>query len=271
MTEQELLLTSILKCRRVDLYTQDRALSQAQSVFLARAQQRRRLGEPIQYILGGTEFLGLMLSVNADVLIPRPETEGMVAHVRDVLKEMGRKSARPLSLLDVGTGSGAIAIALASGIPSLQCTAVESSSAALSVARDNAVRHGLEERITFIGEDASAFLASCPSASYDVVISNPPYIPQSCLETLPMEVRQEPRLALDGGQDGLDFYRLFCLAVPRILRDQGILVCEFWDGQEALIRPMFQETWDIQFFQDLSGVPRFFIAGPMPADVRIGG
>jgi len=267
MTEQELLLTSILNCRRVDLYTRDLDLSESQSALLKRAQQRCRSGEPIQYVLGETDFLGLTLAVNPDVLIPRPETEWMVAHIRTVMKERARKSSKPLSLLDLGTGSGAIAIAMAKEISSLQCTAVDVSRAALGVARDNAARHGIGDRISFIHDEAACFLSACPSTSYDIVVSNPPYIPQSCLKTLPPEVQREPHLALDGGQDGLDFYRLFCRTVPRILQDQGMLVCEFWDNQETMIQQIFQDAWEIQFFNDLSGVARFFVAGLMPPNV----
>ena len=259
MTEQELMLTSVLKCRRMDLYTDDICLSSQQEQTLKRMRHRRENGEPLQYILGETEFQGLKFYVNSHVLIPRPETELMVEKVYDVMTARGA-GAGSYSFLDIGTGSGCIAVSLAKRFPGSRCKALDVSSRALTTAQRNARRHHVSNRIEFIHGDIVRAVENFSAGAFDMIISNPPYIPRDQLRRLPRDVQAEPVTALDGGEDGLDFYRIFLRDTPKLLKQGGLLVCEFWDGQDKAIRGLFGNEWRAEFFQDFSGVNRFFIA-----------
>ncbi|MBA4495941.1 peptide chain release factor N(5)-glutamine methyltransferase [Paenactinomyces guangxiensis] len=168
--------------------------------------ERRAQGEPIQYILGDQEFYGRLFQVNPSVLIPRPETEILVETVlQEAEKEWGDQ---PLHVVDVGTGSGAIAVTLAAERPHWEVTAIDVSKEALNMARQNARQHQVEERIMWIhGEYLTPLLQG--KAPLDILVSNPPYIPSAEVHGLEKQVSQfEPRLALDGGEDGLDPYRV---------------------------------------------------------------
>lgn len=168
--------------------------------------QRRMQGEPLQYIFGDQEFYGRIFEVNPSVLIPRPETELLVETVlREADKEWGDK---PLRVVDVGTGSGAIAVTLAVERPRWHVTAIEISQAALQTARRNAARHGVEERMEWIhGEYLTPLIGR--KSPPDILVSNPPYIPSALVPKLEKQVSQfEPRLALDGGEDGLNPYQV---------------------------------------------------------------
>jgi len=189
---------------------------------------------PVQYIIGKTEFCGLDLVVNEDVLIPRPETELLVDIAIDIFnaERKNRQNAeRNLRILDLGTGSGNIAIALTKRVSDCKMVASDISPRALEVARLNAKRHGIGDRIEFIESD----LFEDIEGKFDIIVSNPPYIANIEFETLQKEVLMEPRVALSGGEDGIDFYRKIISQAPAHLTGGGALLMEMGYGQKSAI------------------------------------
>lgn len=236
MTEKEILLTSLLHCSRSALYSQDWALNDEQEKRLFEALSLRSQGMPLQYILGEVEFFGLVLKVDKRVLIPRPETEILV---EIVLKRIENRGLKIETILDVGTGSGCIAVSLAKSLPEVQIDALDVSLEALVLAKENAVKNCVDERINFIQSDLFfAFNknnANNRLGSYDIIISNPPYVRSCDIAQLPPDVRFEPRAALDGGSDGLDFYRRLIAESARFLRKDGLLFLEIGFEQRKSI------------------------------------
>ena len=208
--------------------------------------QRRAAREPLQYIEGTTDFFGLCFDVTPSVLIPRADTESVCEQALGLLPGLPGHS-----VLDLGTGSGAIAIVLAA-IGKAQVTAVDISAEALEVARQNARKHAV--RVRFFQSD---LFESLPLGRFGLIVSNPPYIPARELPLLQPEVRFEPRRALDGGEDGLDFYRRIASGLRERLLPGGALVLECGDDQTdrvaAMFSPYFSQT---VCFRDLSGQPR---------------
>ncbi len=237
MTEDEQILTSLLNCRRVDLYTEPKNLTDEESKRYLEMQERRSAGEPLQYVLGHCEFRGIKLFVDRRVLVPRPETEQLVEQcIRNVREDFGTEH---VNVLDLGTGSGNIAIVLAKELENCHVTAVDISPDALEVARANAKNNGVEDKITFVCRELEAFLAGTAPGTFHAVISNPPYIPSAQLARLPKDVQQEPRIALDGGEDGLKYFRqIFTLGQP-LLKPEGLIFCEIGDGQRPLLEEVF--------------------------------
>jgi release factor glutamine methyltransferase len=224
---------------------------------------RRAAGEPLQYITGHQEFYGLDFIVTPDVLIPRPETEFLVERVIDF--ERARYDEGPPIIVDAGTGSGCIAVTLAYNIPAARVIAIDISSAALDVARANAERHGVQDRIEFVEGDLLEPLGRLASGSsglegaIDLIASNPPYVEEGKPETLQREVRDwEPALALYGGADGLSFYRRLLAEGAVYLKSGGHLVCEIGYTQLDAIREMIDVTkWElVDVTDDLQGIPR---------------
>jgi len=220
------------------------------------ALERRAGGEPLQYITGHQEFWGLDLLVTPAVLIPRPETE----HAVEAALELLRGMASP-RLVDVGTGSGCIALALASELSRARVEAVDISDEALQVARQNASRLNLESRISFSRSDLlEKYLNS--AATFDMVVSNPPYVGDSETDKLQVEVREhEPYQALfGGGKEGLDIYRRLIPQASRVLKPDGWLVMEIGYTQEQAIRDLLQHWNQVRSVPDLQGIPRVMIA-----------
>ena len=226
--EAEVLLRHVLSMDRSEflalVYTSDLGLTDSQSLQLQSLLTRRLSGEPLAYIVGRREFYGLELSVTGQVLVPRQETELLVDLVLEHLA--GSSSHRPL-MVDVGTGSGAVALAVAAHIENVKVTATDISSQALEVARRNAVSLGLSDRISFVHGD----MLSSIKGPIDVIVSNPPYIPSDGIEGLAVEVRQEPRIALDGGIDGLDPLRRLVAQTSGKLATGGVLIVELMPEQ----------------------------------------
>jgi release factor glutamine methyltransferase len=213
--------------------------------------RRRLAGEPIQYITGEAEFYGLTFCVNRDVLIPRPETE----HLVERALKFARQFTRP-RIVDVGTGSGAIAVALADKLRAAQITATEISAPALAVARENAERNGLADYIRFLQGD---LLAPVAGEQFDMVVSNPPYVPERDRDSLSLEVRgYEPAQALFAGPDGLAIYRRLIPAAWNALVVGGFVVLEIGFGQELAIGALLAASrfTEIEFIVDLQGIPR---------------
>lgn len=231
MTEQELMLTSLLNCRRVDLYVDSKTLTPVQQSLLSLMLKRRKNGEPLQHILGSCEFMGLKFLTDKRALIPRPETEILVEAVIEKALNLSRF---PLRILDIGTGCGNIAVSLAVNISNSLITAVDISKEALDLARDNARLNQTEEKIRFIESDLFSYLSSYLALEnlFDIIVSNPPYIPAGQIAHLPVEVHHDPKIALDGGADGLDFYRRIITESPRFLRKGGFIFLEIGDGQK---------------------------------------
>ena len=207
-----------------EVFGDSRGLSANQSIDLQTIVDRRLSGEPLAYIVGQREFYGLTLEVDSHVLIPRQETELLVDIV---LEHLARSGLRDPVVADVGTGSGAIALAVATHADGIRVAATDISEDALEVARRNAVSHGLSDRIEFVHGDLLASL----EGPIDVVVSNPPYIPSSELRDLAVEVRREPRIALDGGDDGLDPLRRLLSQSAAMLAPGGMVVVELMPGQ----------------------------------------
>lgn len=213
--------------------------------------ERRFRGEPIQYITGECEFYGLPFHVTRDVLIPRPETE----HLVEKVVEWAPLFSSP-RILDVGTGSGAIAIALAHEWESAQITAIDVSTRALELARSNANRVGFAERIRFLDGE---LLAPVAGEQFDLIVSNPPYVPEADRTTLDVEVRDfEPAIALFAGPDGLDVYRRLIPAAFEALVPRGRIALEVGSGQSDAVRALLAASsfQNIDFVADLRGIPR---------------
>ena len=242
MTETELMLTSILNCRRVDLYVNRPELTAGQRTWLEQIKERRASGEPLQYLLGEAEFCGLTLAVDGRVLIPRPETELLVEAVISAFSD-GQKDI-PANILDLGTGSGNIVVSLAKHFPGSSITAVDVSAGALNVARKNARVHTADANIAFVrGCMLDILNGAVPlMRKFDVVVSNPPYIPSFQISSLPEDVRREPLLALDGGEDGLKFIRPLIARTAELLAPQGILAVEIGDGQANAVAELFHNS-----------------------------
>ena len=248
----------------------NRALTPAQQAAYDALIQRRLTCEPIQYITGEQEFYGLALRVTPAVLIPRPETERLV---EAVLAEFD--PTQPLRILEVGTGSGAIAIALARHLPHAFITAVDLSSAALEVAASNAARHALTDRIRFLASDLLAALSpdeslfdapgspasGLGSQGWDAIVSNPPYVPTTDRAGLHPQVRDhEPAGALFAGPEGLDIYRRLIPQARAALRPDGLLALEIGQGQRDSIDALLADWTQVRFVDDLQRIPRIALA-----------
>jgi len=217
--------------------------------------ERRAKHEPVQYIVGEVEFYGLTLRVTPDVLIPRPETEHVVeAVVEKAGERVGHEAT--IRICDVGTGSGAIAIALATALPQARVTAIDVSPAALAVARENAERHGVAGRVRCVESD---LLSAVGGEKFDVVVSNPPYVQNG--EVLEVQVREyEPHAALFAGPTGLEVYRRLIPEAGNTLVAGGWLVMEVGQGQREAVAELLGGWEQVSFLDDLQGIPRVAIA-----------
>lgn len=231
--------------------------------------ERKVKGEPVQYIIGEQHFYGRIFEVTEAVLIPRPETELLAEAVLLLADQLWpNAAASTLSILDVGTGSGILAITLAAERPAWRAAASDLSPAALQMAQRNAERNGVSERITFVqGDLLMPFLTGgqyCNQASFDVFVSNPPYIPSSDIPGLQREVRDhEPHLALDGGEDGLNPYRILAEQLPRLPQLPRLVAWEVGAGQAEDVAELLRQAaqWDdIRFVKDYAGIDRHVVA-----------
>ncbi|MHB9111205.1 MAG: peptide chain release factor N(5)-glutamine methyltransferase [Thermoleophilia bacterium] len=262
--DAELLLAEVLGMNRVELYVHFEQPLNPDEVDRYRELIRRRgEGEPVAYILGRGFFRNHELKLDSSVLIPRPETEHVVDAALDFLME-GEWPVPP-AVLDLGTGSGAIAISLAAGFPEAAITASDASAEALELARQNAAAAGVGPRISFIHSDMFDDLD--PVATYDLIVSNPPYISKDEWEALPRDVRDhEPREALYGGDDGLDFYRVLADQAPQFLKPRGGLVLEIGASQGKAVTELLAAAGKFRaagVLQDYAGLDRVVAAQRM--------
>ncbi len=223
--------------------------------------QRRLRREPVAYITGRREFWSLDFQVTRAVLIPRPETERLIEAALLLGVEMAWH--QPLRVLDIGTGSGAIAVSLAKEMPTALIFATDISPAALAVARHNALRHGVADRIMFFAGDMLAALSE-QSARFDLLVSNPPYIRRAEIAKLESEVRDwEPHGALDGGPDGLNCYRLIAAQAWRYLNPHGAVALEIDAALSSQVAALFERAdryKEVAVMQDYAGRDRVVIA-----------
>ena len=293
--QTELLLAHLLKLPRMKLYLNfERVLTAAETDALRELVKRRSQREPLQHIVGSTSFCGYEIAVNRHALVPRPETEllaeagwqflaGRRSPTRredEPLEHAGPEAGAPAAL-DLGTGTGCIAIALAAKCPDAKITATDISADALALAKENAARNNVAERIEFLEGEGFAALSGAAERgrlarefdntntragrprSFDLIISNPPYIPSAEIAALEPEVRDyDPRAALDGGADGLVFYRKLAAEAKPFLKPDGKIMLEFGDGQADAIKTIFEnEKWIVEAVkEDYSQRARILIA-----------
>ncbi|ENZ81112.1 MULTISPECIES: peptide chain release factor N(5)-glutamine methyltransferase [Caulobacter] len=222
---------------------------------------RRAKREPVSHIIGRKGFWKILLQVNKNVLTPRPETEVIVDEVLKAFPE-----AMPFSMLDLGVGSGTILLAVLAERPAAKGLGVDASDEALAVARDNAANLNLDGRAALLRGDWTAGLGD---ASFDLVVSNPPYIPTAVIETLEPEVRDhEPRLALDGGADGLDAYRLLAPEILRVLKPAGMFAVEIGHDQSKAVEALFRDAGagEVRTVKDLSTYDRVVVGVKNPLE-----
>ena len=250
--DAELILAHVLGCDQTALLTHpERLLSLVEADQFESLLKRRLADEPVQYLTGTQEFFGLLFEVTPDVLIPRPETEHLV---EAVLERFDREAS--LRIVDVGTGSGAIAVALAHALPQSRVTALDLYPAALEVARRNAQRHGVIDRVTLRQSD---LLAAASAAEFDVVVSNPPYIADG--EKLePQVANYEPRFALYAGPTGLEAYERLIPQACKVLKPRGWLIMEIGYGQRPALEALLGGWSEVSFVPDLQGIPRVALA-----------
>lgn len=256
-----LLMGHILGADRAQLLT--RSSEQLRSSTLEsfiQLVERRAAGEPLQYITGHQEFYGLDFKVSPAVLIPRPETEFLVERVIALARDCFSGLDEGPIIVDVGTGSGCIAVTLAAHIADARLIAIDISPAALDIARENAAIQGVASRIEFLEGDLLSPLAGrCLEGAVDFIASNPPYVPARDPHLIQREVRDwEPSEALFGGEEGLDFYRRLLDEGKRYLKPGGRLVCEIGYSQLEPLREMIESSgWElIEVTNDLQGIPR---------------
>ena len=257
----ELLLAHALKWKRIELYTHfDAAVGAERLAELRGLVKRAGEHEPIAYLVGATEFYSMTIRVGRECLIPRPETEGLVERAVDFL----RKRAGQQQVLDLCTGSGCIAAAIAKNHPAAMVVATDICEKALAVAAENVRAHGLEARVRLLcGDLFEPVIAGLDAARFDLIACNPPYVSAGEYEKLDRNVRDyEPRKALDGGADGLDVYRRIAARVGEFLKDDGALLLEIGCGQAEAVRGLLEAAGlkNIQVFKDHAKLDRMVMA-----------
>jgi release factor glutamine methyltransferase len=261
--DARVLVGHALHLNRAQLVAQSDRVLEAREINAISALAARRLKrEPVARILGRKEFWSIMLMVTPDVLVPRPETETVIEGALDFVGRSGLRLEK-LRILDIGTGSGALLLALLQELPNASAIGTDVSTDALKVARANAAHCGLESRCNFVACD----IAEDVEGSFDLVVSNPPYIPHDEIDALAPEVKDyDPKVALDGGRDGLSAYRVIAASARRLLAPGGRMFVELGKGQEAAVRELFTKAGlDVGIVRmDLAGIPRVLGAGFVP-------
>jgi release factor glutamine methyltransferase len=261
--DARLLVGHALHLDRARLIAQSDRILEAREINVISALAARRLKrEPVSRILGQKEFWSIALAITPDVLVPRPETETVVEGALDFVVRGGLRMEK-LRILDIGTGSGALLLALLRELPNATGTGTDISTGALKVARENAARCGVEGRCTFVVCD----IASVVEGPFDLLVSNPPYIAHNEITSLAPEVKNyDPTVALDGGDDGLAAYRAIAADAKRLLAPGARMFVELGAGQETAVRDLFTNVGLIAGIArtDLAGIPRVLGAGFVP-------
>lgn len=257
--EAELLLAHALQCRRIDLFlAYDRPLEEGELEKYRQLIRRKVSRIPTAYLTGKKEFYGLEFNTGPGALVPRPETELLVEKAADLIKQ--NRAGKDCLAADICTGSGVIAVTLAKFFKELSVYAVDISGEALELARQNAEKHGAAGRVRLLKGDLFEPLARL-NIKFDLILANPPYIPSPEIPQLPPEIGHEPRLALDGGKDGLDIYRRILSEGKEFMADNGCMVLETGFGQAGKVGELAaQNGWDGRgVYADLAGIPRVML------------
>jgi len=257
VNEAELVLTHLLNCDRMSLYlNKDINLTGDKSALLSSILQRRMFGEPVQYILGETEFMGIKIKTDRRALIPRPETEILVEQALEKLNQAGISSPK---ILDLGTGSGCIAIAIVKNLSRAEVWASDISEEALRLAEENATLNNAE--VKFIQSDVFSALKA-GTYKFDLIISNPPYISTKEFNSLAKEIFFEPQMALKAGSDGLDFYRRIISQAAGYLNDGGLLAFELGLNQSYFVKEMLEKAGfdDLTLIKDYNNIERIVMS-----------
>jgi len=260
--DAELILTHSLGIGRADLYRDNPDIDESAGAEIDRLVQRRVQREPLQYILGYTEFCGLKIMVGPGVLIPRPETEILAEKAKEVMrgKDWGHSSQKPLAFLDLCTGSGCLAIALARAFPTVEVYGTDISEKALEYARGNAELNGVKN-VTFLLGD---LFVPVRNMLFDMIVSNPPYIRTADIGSLQPEISDwEPVEALDGGAEGMDYYERITSGAIEQLKSRGPLMMEIGEGQSDAVRRLCEVAGfvHVSLIKDYAGIDRIVIAG----------
>ncbi|MBI3020760.1 MAG: peptide chain release factor N(5)-glutamine methyltransferase [Candidatus Omnitrophica bacterium] len=253
--EVEWLLSRLVGARPLELYLRDAPIPTPTVERFFSQIDARAAGIPLQYLLGEAEFFGERFAVSPGVFIPRPETEVIVDAALGFLRERERRLGRPLQLLDLGTGTGCIAVTLARALPTCVVVGVEVSWVALRAARQNVHRHGLSARIRLVQGRWGAPLRG----GFDGLIANPPSVPSGQVDHLPLDVRREPRVSLDGGPDGMRELASLMEQAPRLVRGGGVVAFECGEDEVSeLVRAASAASWveAVAPIRDLSNRPR---------------
>ncbi|SKC56569.1 peptide chain release factor N(5)-glutamine methyltransferase [Maledivibacter halophilus] len=257
LLDAQVILCHILKVDRLYLIVnKDRVLTHKQILEYKGLIQKRACGVPVQYITGIQEFMGLEFYLEEGVLIPRPDTEILIEKILDSIDENDK-----YNIIDIGTGSGAISVSLAKYVQNSYIYSIDISQKALDIARINAVKNNVLPKINFLKGSLFEPLENINLLErIDILVSNPPYIPTEDIDTLQIEVSKfEPRLALDGGEDGLDFYRVIIDKAPVYLKNNGLIALEVGHDQAQRVVKLMEEKKkyvDIEITKDLAGIER---------------
>ena len=252
----EWMLTDVLKCSRMELYLNyNQPLTKIELEKFRAYLLKCAKNEPVQQIIGKVDFYGFDFVVDKTVLVPRPETEILV---ENVIQKCKKYSDKKINILDIGTGSGAIAIALAKHLPNAKVDALEYSAEAVGILQKNINFHNLGDRISIINEDVYEYF---PKQKYDVIVSNPPYISKDEFPKLDKNVKYyEPPMALTDNNDGLDFYRYFARVFHNWLTSNGWFALEIGNGQREKLEEIFEDYNDLKFVKDYQGDDRVLIS-----------
>ena len=254
--DAEVLLSEVLSCERIYLYVNfDKPLEKDELDRYREFVMKRAQRYCVAHIVGKKEFMGLSFKVTADTLVPRPDTEILAGVAAERLK----KKPGEKTFADIGTGTGAVGLSVCRFAPNTAATLTDISEAALAVAEENAAALGLAERCEFLVGDLTAPIAG---KKFTAILSNPPYIPEKDLATLPPEVKREPKSALAGGTDGLDFYRRLAKDAPPLIETGGFVAVEVGAGQALSVAEIFARNSfaDTETVKDLAGIERVVIA-----------
>ena len=255
--DAEVLLCAVLKCERINLYVDfERPLTENELAQFKQYVVRRAKQEPLAYILGEKAFMRNMFKVTPDTLVPRPETELLVESIVMAAEAVGGD----VKILDIGTGSGAIIVSLLDYLPQAKGVGLDISVGALTVAKENAVSIGVAERAGFLCSDV--FSALPLDKKFDIIVSNPPYIPAGDIAGLAKDVQQEPVGALDGGADGLDFYRRITKEAPLHMVEDGLLAFEIGIYQGEAVAELCRQAGfgAVVIRKDYAGIERMVFA-----------
>jgi len=250
--ESNAILSGILNLSPTQVYLDDRKINGRNLARFRSAILRRSENEPVAYILGKKNFMGLELEVNSTVLIPRPETEILAEKLVNKIKQS------EVHVLDLCTGSGCIAIALATHCPRVQIVAIDNSGAAMALAQKNADGLGVSSQITFKMSDLYSNIKPNYGGDFDIIVANPPYIPADQISSLAPDLHFEPRAALEAGSEGLDFFKLIIKDAPHYLKPHGEIWMEMGIGQTKAVRRLLSDVGfkGIQIFKDYAGIER---------------